>query len=78
MIEDAKAEDESTAVRSFTYANAVEKVHAELYQKALDSLDNLEEVDYYVCPVCGYTCETAPPDACPVCGAKAKVFFKVD
>jgi rubrerythrin len=78
MIEDAKAENESAAARSFTYANAVEKVHAELYQKALDNLDNLEEVDYYVCPVCGYTCETAPPDVCPVCGAKAKVFFKVD
>ncbi|UCH21863.1 MAG: rubrerythrin family protein [Deltaproteobacteria bacterium] len=78
MIEDAKAEDESAAARSFTYANAVEKVHAELYQKALDNLDNLEEVDYYVCPVCGYTRETTPPDVCPVCGAKAKVFFKVD
>jgi rubrerythrin len=78
MIEDAKAEDNSGALRSFEYANAVEKVHAELYQKALDNLDSLEEVDYYVCSVCGYTCENEAPDECPVCKAKKKAFFKVD
>jgi len=78
MIETAKAEGDKAAERSFTYANEVEKVHAALYQKALDNLDKLEEVDYYVCNVCGYTCENEPPDVCPVCGAKAKAFFKVD
>jgi rubrerythrin len=57
MIEDAKAEDNKAALRSFEYANAVEKVHAGLYQKALDSLDNQEVTDIYVCNVCGYTCE---------------------
>ena len=78
MIEEAKAEDESAALRSFNFANDVEKVHADLYQKALDNLGNLEEVDYWVCSVCGYTCEKDAPDSCPVCGAKAKAFFKVD
>jgi rubrerythrin len=57
MIETAKEEGDKAAERSFTYANDVEKVHAALYQKALDNLDSLEEVDYYVCSVCGYTCE---------------------
>lgn len=78
MIEDAKSEDESAALRSFTYANDVEKIHAGLYQKALDELDSPVEVDYYVCSVCGYTCENEAPDVCPVCNAKAKAFFKVD
>ena len=78
MIEDAKAEDNNAALRSFDYANAVEKVHAELYQKTLDNLDNLEAADYYVCNVCGYTCENEAPDECPVCKAKKKAFFKVD
>jgi rubrerythrin len=78
MIEDAKAEGEKAALRSFTYANDVEKVHAELYTKALDNLDSMEEVDYWVCNVCGYTCEGEPPDECPVCKAKKKAFFKVD
>ena len=78
MIEVAKSEDNKSALRSFNYANEVEKVHAALYQKALDNLDSLEEVDYYVCSVCGYTCESDAPDVCPVCSAKKKAFFKVD
>jgi rubrerythrin len=78
MIEAAKAEDEKAAVRSFSFANEVEKVHAALYEKALSNLENLEATDYYVCSVCGHTVEGAPPDECPVCQAKAKAFFKVD
>jgi rubrerythrin len=78
MIENAKADGDAAAERSFAYANAVEQVHANLYQKALDNLDNLEAVDYYVCSVCGYTCENEAPDECPVCKAKKKAFFKVD
>ena len=78
MIEEAKAEEQKAALRSFSYANDVEKVHADLYTKALDNLDSLEAVDYYVWNVCGYTCENEPPDECPVCKAKKKAFFKVD
>jgi rubrerythrin len=78
MIEDAKAEDHKAALRSFEYANAVEKVHAGLYQKAFDNLDNQEVTDIYVCSVCGYTCEGEAPDECPVCKAKKQAFFKVD
>jgi rubrerythrin len=78
MIEAAKAEGNTAAERSFSYANAVEEVHANLYQKALDNLGNEKPTDYYVCSVCGYTCENEPPDTCPVCGSKAKAFKKVD
>jgi len=78
MIEEAKEEGHKIATRGFTYANAVEEVHAGLYQKALDNLDSLEEVDYYVCSVCGYTCEMEPPEKCPVCGASPKAFMKID
>jgi len=78
MIADAEAEGHKAAVRSFTHANAVEKVHAELYQKTLDNLDALEETDIYVCSVCGYTCEGEVPDSCPVCNSKAKAFSKID
>jgi rubrerythrin len=78
MIDGAKEEGHKAAERSFTYANAVEKVHAGLYQKALDNLDNMEEVEYYVCSVCGHTVEGEPPDECPVCKVKKKAFFKVD
>jgi len=78
MIATAKKEANKAAERSFAYANEVEKIHAGLYQKALDNLAGLKETDYYVCSVCGYTCENEPPDTCPVCKAKAKAFFRVD
>ena len=78
MIESAQEEGDKTAERSFTFANKVEKIHAGLYQKALDNIDSLEEVDYFVCSVCGYTCEKEPPEQCPVCGSKAKAFSKVE
>jgi len=78
MIEDAREEGNKAAGRTFTYANKVEKVHASLYQKALDNLEVFEEKDYYVCSVCGYTCENDPPEKCPVCGAKTSAFFSVE
>jgi rubrerythrin len=78
MIGHAQEENLKAAELTFNFANEVEKVHAALYQHALDNLDSLKEVDYYVCTVCGYTCENEPPDKCPVCNAKASAFFKVD
>jgi len=79
MIDTAQSEGDKAALRSFTYANEVEKIHADLYQKALDRLDNPEAVEcYYVCGVCGYTCENEPPETCPVCKANIKAFSKVD
>ena len=77
MIEAAKAEGQKIAERSFDYANKVEEVHAGLYQKALDNLGKNENVDYYVCSICGMTVETEAPEKCPVCGAAAKAFSKV-
>ena len=79
MIEAAKAEDAKEALRSFEWANTVEKVHADLYQKLLDNLGgDLGDFAYYVCPVCGYTAEGEAPERCPVCGAKGSRFMKVD
>lgn len=79
MIADAKAEGRSGALRSFEYANAVEKVHAALYKKVLDSLeqDMGGDTDYHVCQVCGYTVEGDAPDECPVCKSKRQAFTKV-
>ena len=77
MIADAEAEGDKAAMRTLSYANEVEKVHAALYQKALENMAGLEAVDYYVCSVCGYTCEKEPPEKCPVCNSNAKAFHKV-
>lgn len=81
MIEDAKADGQNLALRTFTFANDVEKIHAALYQKALDNLETADRnttLDYYVCTVCGYTAEGAVPDECPVCKAKKQAFKKAE
>jgi len=78
MIEKAEQEGNLAALKSFTYANAVEIKHASLYQEAIDQMGSLKETDYYVCSVCGYTCADGTPEVCPVCGSAAKAFSKVD
>ena len=78
MIKQAEAEGNAKAVRTFTFANEVEKIHAALYQKALAGMDAKKDVGYYVCGVCGYTCENEAPDDCPVCKSKKMAFSKVD
>ncbi|WP_243312210.1 rubrerythrin family protein [Fundidesulfovibrio agrisoli] len=77
MIEQAIAEGNKQAERAFRYANEVEKIHAALYQKALADPAGLKETEYYICAVCGYTCEEHAPDKCPVCNAAAKAFYTV-
>ncbi|HTP05358.1 MAG TPA: rubrerythrin family protein [Nitrospirota bacterium] len=78
MIVDAKAEGIQGALRSFTLANEVEKVHAALYEKAIKNLDRSVDADYWVCQVCGYTAEGEAPDECPVCKAKKQAFKRVN
>jgi rubrerythrin len=78
MIDDAKTEGQDFALRSFNLANEVEKVHATLYQKALQDLGKNAPADYYVCSVCGYTAEGEAPDDCPVCRAKKQAFRKAE
>lgn len=78
FIEEAKAEDNTAAVITFENANAVEKIHADLYKKALENMANNEEVNYYVCQVCGNTVENEAPEKCPICGVPASKFIKID
>ncbi|HIJ77799.1 MAG: rubrerythrin family protein [Desulfobulbaceae bacterium] len=78
MIETAKKEGHKAALMSFNFANDVEKIHAALYQKALDNMDNLPATKISVCEVCGYTHEGEMEGKCPVCGANAKAFTVID
>lgn len=80
MIADAKAEGATLALRSFVYANGVEKVHAGLYESALANLEKeqAEVVDYYICPVCGHTVAGSPPISCVFCGVSGSDFFRVE
>ena len=50
---------------TLNFAMKAEAVHARLYTDALNSLGAIEEVFYYLCPVCG-NIETSVPDKCVI------------
>ena len=75
FLKTAQEEGDQAAVKTFTYALKAEEVHAKLYQEALESLNNEEEVYYYLCPICG-NIEKAVPDKCFICGVPGEKFIK--
>lgn len=78
MLKEAQEEGQSEAQRSFYFANEVEKVHAELFKKALENLDKNFDTDFFVCQVCGFTIESEAPQKCPVCGSPKEAFKKIE
>jgi Rubrerythrin len=77
MIAQAQAEDKKSIANILANVSKVEAVHADLYEKALNAEGKIEETDYYLCAVCGYTHEGPHEGNCPVCGAKPSVFYAV-
>jgi len=77
----AQAEGEAhKAKRMFNYAAKAEEVHAGLYQQALEAVQqgkDLDESEFYLCPICGHVEFGKPPAECPICGAKAEKFVQV-
>jgi rubrerythrin len=79
FLKDAQAEQDKRATSSFKDAWEVEKVHEALYRKALENLNSgMPAVDYYICPVCGFTHEGPMTEKCPVCSTPAARFEKID
>jgi len=64
----------------FRYAMEAEKTHAELYKKALEAVragGDMEDMEVYLCPVCGHIELGKPGGKCPVCGAAPDKYQKV-
>ncbi|MDR1312517.1 MAG: rubrerythrin family protein, partial [Deltaproteobacteria bacterium] len=76
MLEDAKAAKDSAAVSDFHMANEAEKVHAELFKKALANPGQAAP-KVFVCKVCGHVAESEAPEVCPICGAKRQAYFEI-
>jgi rubrerythrin len=75
------ARDGHKAKRMFAYAVKAEEVHARLYTLALEAVArgvDLDVTDFFVCTVCGHIELGTPPEGCPICGANAKAFTKVE
>lgn len=81
FLKTAEAGNHKKAVRSITHAMEVEKVHHDLFQKALAAVQSgkdLDNLQVYVCPVCGHTEIGEPPAKCPVCNVKKEKYFAVN
>ena len=79
MLDQAEAEGHK-AKRMFGYAVKAEEIHAILYTKALEAArsgEDLTEVEFHLCPVCGHIEFGAAPDKCPICGVPAAKFVQV-
>lgn len=79
MLDKAEA-DGHKARLMFGYALKAEEGHAKVYSQALEAAragNDLEETEIYLCPVCGHIEFGSPPEECPVCKAKGKVFTQV-
>jgi rubrerythrin len=79
MYEQAVQENHK-AKKMFGYALEAEKVHAQLYKKALQAVKDgkdLDEVNIYLCTVCGYIELGVAPEKCPVCGVPASKFVQI-
>jgi rubrerythrin len=76
----AKLQEEKNAEKGFHYAIEAEKIHAEMYKKAKENVENdkdMEISEIYICPVCGYTHYKGDlPERCPVCGIPSSGFRK--
>jgi rubrerythrin len=74
----AKFQGESEAEKSTYYALSAEKIHAELYRRAKDAVEQKRDLDIknvYICPACGFTAVDEAPEYCPVCGAERESFI---
>jgi len=72
--------DGHKAKTMFKFAVDAEAVHAQIYIKALQAVNNGTDLDvseFYLCPVCGYIELGSAPEKCPVCGAKKTIFAQI-
>ncbi len=80
FIQDAESESVKRALDSFKKAWEVEKIHEDLYRKALQAVETKQaqgNLDYYVCPICGYTHEGPLDGNCPICHTLASKFERI-
>ena len=68
----ATSQLDTSAMRSFMWAMESEKTHARLYEEAVTSMEagpgwTGNQLEFYVCTLCGYTAKTQEADNCPAC-----------
>ena len=78
----AQAQKEQHRAKTmFNWALQVERVHADLYNKALQAVlsgQDMGTAEIYLCPVCGHLEIGKPSAKCPVCGLPADKYRRME
>jgi rubrerythrin len=79
FIQEAHAEGNRAASRSFHIAQKAETEHAARFALALKELERLRggSILYFVCPVCGFPASRVNAPRCPVCAAPTSRFERI-
>ena len=80
FLKQARLDQNHEAIQTFRYALDAEGQHARLYQTALDNLSEWKVADmqFTVCPTCGFTIEGMPTFAyCPVCATPKDNYLSI-
>lgn len=79
FIVDAEKEGDKKALNSFNNAIEAEKIHEQMYARAIEDLGKPgDDEDYYVCPVCGFTHKGKyEAERCPVCATPSARFERI-
>ena len=80
FMKNAKKSDTYLAEFSFNLARNAEIVHSKLfikYLKILDKNETFEDLDIYICQICGNVELGNPPKICPICEHEQRFFRKL-
>lgn len=80
FVAEAEAEGNAAAATSVKNAMAVEEIHHNMYNEAIEAVksgSDLTSETIWVCPVCGNTVKNAAPDKCPICGVAGEKFAEI-
>lgn len=81
FIEQAESENNQRGRLAFEYANRVEQIHHQLFEKAFEAFKSgrkLEDAPYFVCQVCGNIVAGKALGKCPICGASRGKFKRIE
>ncbi len=81
FIDQSRSDSFDRATETFELANAVEKVHHDLFCRFLAEIDREptgQSAVFYVCQRCGNTVENKAPEFCSVCKAPGANFKPVE
>ncbi len=79
FLKKAEADKNTQAMYSFKGAMAAEKMHAQLFSKALSNMKDWKaKMKFLVCQTCGYTTMDMTIKVCPVCAQPRGQFTEIE